>query len=63
VSAERGKRDVYCDKQVERVVTVLNCMLKGLWREEESKDIRKKLKWKVQLICNVKIDRIIVSLI
>jgi len=44
VSAERGKRDVYCDKQVERVVTVFNCMLKGLWREEESKDIRKKLK-------------------
>ena len=29
--AERGKRDVYCDKQVEEVVTVLNCMLKGLW--------------------------------
>jgi len=28
--AERGKRDVYCDKQVEEVVTVLNCMLKGL---------------------------------
>jgi len=29
---ERGKRDVYCNKQVKEVVTVLNCMLKGLWR-------------------------------
>jgi len=26
---ERGKRDVYCDKQVGKAVTVLNCMLKG----------------------------------
>jgi len=41
---ERGKRDVYYDKQVEEVVTVLNCMLKGSWREEGSRDIRKKLK-------------------
>ena len=28
---ERGKRNVYCNKQVGKVVTVLNCMLKGLW--------------------------------
>jgi len=33
---ERGKRDVCCDKQVKEVVTVLNCVLKGLWGEEES---------------------------
>jgi len=43
-SGERGKRDVYCDKQVGKVVTVLNCVLKGLWGEEESGGIRKKLK-------------------
>jgi len=43
---ERDKRDVYCDKQVEAVVTVLNCMLKGLWGERESGGIRKKLKSK-----------------
>jgi len=42
--AERGKRDVYCDKQVGKVVTVLNCMLKGLWGERGSGGIRKKLK-------------------
>ena len=41
---ERGKRDVYCDKQVGKVVTVLNCMLKGSWGEGESGGIRKKLK-------------------
>jgi len=41
---ERGKRDVYCDKQVGKAVTVLNCMLKGWWREEGSEGIRKKLK-------------------
>ena len=41
---ERGKRDVYCDKQVEEVVTVLNCMLKGSWGEKGSGGIRKKLK-------------------
>jgi len=41
---ERGKREVYCNKQVGKVVTVLNCMLKGSWREEESGGIRKKLK-------------------
>jgi len=45
-SDKRGKRDFYCDKQVARVVTVLNCMLKGLWREGESGDSRKKLKYK-----------------
>ena len=43
---KRGKRDVYCDKQVEKAVTVLNCMLKGSWGEERSGGIRKKLKSK-----------------
>ena len=43
---KRGKRDDYCDKQVEEAVTVLNCMLKGSWGEGESKSIRKKLKSK-----------------
>jgi len=43
-SSERSKRDVYCDKQVEKVVTVLNCMLKGSWGEGGSRGIRKKLK-------------------
>jgi len=43
-SRERGKRDVYCDKQVEKAVTVLNCMLKGSWGEGGSGGIRKKLK-------------------
>jgi len=43
-SAERGKRDVDCDKQIEKVVTAPNCMLKGLWGEEGSGGIRKKLK-------------------
>jgi len=33
---ERGKRDVCCDKQVEEVVTILNCVLKGSWGEGES---------------------------
>ena len=42
--AERGKRDVYCDKQVEKVVTALNCVLKGSWGEGGSGGIRKKLK-------------------
>ena len=42
--AERGKRDVYCDKQVEKVVTALNCVLKDLWGEVGSEGIRKKLK-------------------
>jgi len=41
---ERGKRDVYYDKQVGKVVTVLNCMLKGSWGEGGSGGIRKKLK-------------------
>ena len=44
--SERGKRDVYCDKQVEKVVTVLNCMLKDSWGEVGSRGIRKKLKSK-----------------
>jgi len=41
---ERGKRDINCDKQIEKAVTVLNCMLKGSWEEEGSGGIRKKLK-------------------
>ena len=41
---ERGKREVYCDKQVGKAVTVLNCMLKGSWGEGGSGGIRKKLK-------------------
>jgi len=43
-SVERGKRDIYCDKQVEKVVTALNCMLKDSWGEIGSGDTRKKLK-------------------
>jgi len=31
-ASERGKRGFYYDKQVgKKVVTVFNCMLKGLW--------------------------------
>jgi len=41
---KRGKRGFNCNKQVERVMTVLNHMLKGLWREVGSGGIRKKLK-------------------
>ena len=44
--AEKGKREVYCDKQVGKAVTVLNCMLKGSWEERGSEGIRKKLKSK-----------------
>ena len=44
LSIKRSKRDVYYDEQVKEAVTVLNCMLKGLWEEEGSKGIRKKLK-------------------
>jgi len=44
MSVERGKRDVYCDKQVEKAVTALNCVLKGSWGEGGSRDIKKKLK-------------------
>jgi len=43
---ERGKREVYYDKQVGKAVTVLNCVLKGLWGEGGSEGIRKKLKSK-----------------
>jgi len=39
-----GKRDVDCDKQIEKAVTAPNCMLKGSWGEGESRGIRKKLK-------------------
>jgi len=42
--AERGKRDVDCDKQVEKAVTVPNCVLKGSWGEGGNGGIRKKLK-------------------
>ena len=42
-------------------MTVPNCMLKGSWEEEESGGIRKKLKYKVQLICNVKIVEMMVG--
>jgi len=42
-------------------MTVPNCMLKGLWKEEGSGGIRKKLKWKAQLICNIKIAKMIVG--
>jgi len=41
---ERGKRDIYCDKQVGKAVTVLNCVLKGSQEKGESRGIRKKLK-------------------
>jgi len=41
---ERKKRDVYCDEQVEKAVTVLNCILKSSWGEVGSGGIRKKLK-------------------
>jgi len=44
LDTERGKREVYCDKQIGKVVTVLNCMLKGSWGEGGSRGIRKKLK-------------------
>ena len=46
IIAERGKRDIYCDKQVEKAVTALNCMLKVSWGEVGSRSIRKKLKSK-----------------
>jgi len=36
-------------------------MLKDSWGGKESGGIRKKLKCKVQLICNIKIDRMIGS--
>jgi len=42
-------------------VTVPNCILKGLWEEGGSGGIRKKLKGKAQLICNIKIDGMIGS--
>jgi len=58
---ERGKREVYCDKQVGKAVTVLNCVLKGLWGEEGGRGIKKKLKYEVQLICNVKIVKMMVG--
>jgi len=43
-SDERDKRDINCDKQIEKVVTAPNCMLKGSWGEGGSGGIRKKLK-------------------
>jgi len=44
LSAERGKRDIDCDKQIKKAVTAPNCMLKSSWGEEGSRGIRKKLK-------------------
>jgi len=41
---KRGKRDVDCDKQIEKAVTAPNCVLKGSWGEGGSGGIRKKLK-------------------
>jgi len=41
---KRAKEIFISDKQVEKAVTALNCMLKGLWREVGSRGIRKKLK-------------------
>jgi len=43
-SIERGKREFSYDRQKQRVVTVLNCMLKGLWGEGGSRGIKKKFK-------------------
>jgi len=43
-SNERDKRDINCDKQIEKAVTAPNCMLKGSWGEGGSGGIRKKLK-------------------
>ena len=43
-SGERDKRDIDCDKQIEKAVTVPNCVLKGSWGEGGSGGIRKKLK-------------------
>ena len=45
-TAERGKGDIDCDKQIEKAVTASNCVLKGSWGEEGSRGIRKKLKSK-----------------
>jgi len=41
---EGSKRDVDCDKQIEKAVTAPNCVLKGSWGEGGSGGIRKKLK-------------------
>ena len=43
-TVERDKRDIDYDKQIEKAVTVPNCMLKGSWGEGGSRGIRKKLK-------------------
>ena len=43
---KRGKEGFNCNKQESRAVIVLNCVLKGSWKEGESRDIRKKLKYK-----------------
>jgi len=39
-----AKENLTVTSKGERAVTVLNCMLKGLWEEGESGGIRKKLK-------------------
>jgi len=41
---KRGKRDIDCDKQIEKAMTAPNCVLKGSWGEGGSGGIRKKLK-------------------
>jgi len=44
ICSERDKRDIDCDKQIEKAVIAPNCMLKGSWGEGGSGGIRKKLK-------------------
>jgi len=40
-----AKEDLTMTSKGKKAVTVLNCMPKGLWGEEESGGIRKKLKY------------------
>jgi len=54
---KRGKRDIDCDKQVEKVVTVPNCVLKGSWGEGGSGGIRKKLKSEYAAYLESKFER------
>jgi len=50
---------LYLKLQPELLLKVIT--LKGLWEEGGSEGIRKKLKGKAQLICNIKIDEMIGS--
>jgi len=59
VKGTKGKLAV--TSKYKGAVTVPNCMLKSSWEEGRSGGIRKKLKGKAQLICNIKIDRMIGS--